>query len=84
MTSSAAATNSLSSVFEDVGLPDTLLSDPDIRFKSEFWTTLHAVLGVSLILCSPYLHNMISRTERVIAVLNALSMPRRHSAMDTF
>ena len=69
VTSSAAATNFMSSVFRDVGLPDTLVSDRDTRFTSEFWTALHAALGTSLIFGSPYHHNTNSRTERVNAVI---------------
>jgi hypothetical protein len=69
VTSLAAATNFMSSVFRDVGLPDTLVSDRDTRFTSEFWTALHAALGTSLIFGSPYHHNTNSRTERVNAVI---------------
>ncbi len=36
VTSLAAATNFMSSEFRDVGLPDTLISDRDTRFTSEF------------------------------------------------
>jgi hypothetical protein len=45
VTSSATASNFISLVFRDVGLPDTLVSDRDTRFTSEFWTVLHAALG---------------------------------------
>jgi hypothetical protein len=54
--SSAAATNFMGSVFRYVGLPDTLVSDRDTRFTSEFWTVLHAALGTSLVFGSPYHH----------------------------
>ncbi len=67
--SSAAATNFMSSVFRDVGLPDILVSDRDTRFTSEFWTALHAALSTSLIFGSPYHLNTNSRTERVNAVI---------------
>jgi hypothetical protein len=63
----------MSSVFRDVGLPDTLDSDRDTRFTSEFWTALHAALGTSLIFRvgpgSPDHHNTNSRTERVNALV---------------
>ncbi len=45
LNSSAAATNFISSIFQDVGLPDKLVSDRDTRFTSEFWTALHAALA---------------------------------------
>ena len=56
-------------MFRDVGLPDTfkLVSDRDTRFTSEFWTSLHAALGTSLIFGSPHHHNTNARTERVNA-----------------
>ncbi len=69
VTSSAAATNFMSSVFRDVGLPDTLVSDRDTRFTSEFWAILHAALGTSLIFGSPYHRNTNSRTKRVNAAI---------------
>ena len=46
-----------------------LVSDRDPRFTSDFWTSLHAALGTSLIFGSPYHHNTNSRTERVNAVI---------------
>ncbi len=69
VTSSAAATNFMSSVFRDVGLLDTLVSDRYTRFTSEFWTALHAALGTSLIFGSPYHHNTNSRPEHINAVI---------------
>ena len=68
-TSATAAGNFVASVFRDVGLPDTLVSDRDPRFTSEFWTALHAALGTSLIFGSPHHHNTNSRTERVNGVI---------------
>ena len=68
-TASTAADNFVRSVFRDVGLPDVLVSDRDPRFTSDFWTSLHAALGTSLIFGSPYHHNTNSRTERVNAVI---------------
>ncbi len=64
VTSSGAATNFMSParVFRDVGLPDTLVSNRDIRFTSEFRTALHAALGTSFIFGSPYHHNTNSGT----------------------
>ncbi len=54
-----------------MGLPDTLVSDRDTRFTSEFRTALHAALGPFLVFGSPYHHNTNSRTqaERVNAVI---------------
>ena len=43
-----AAHNFVASVFRDVGLPDVLVSDRDMR-SSAFWTGLRAALGASLI-----------------------------------
>ncbi len=63
VTSSAATTNFMSSVFRDVGLPDTLVSDRDTRFTSEFWTALHAALATSIIFGSPFHHNTNSSSE---------------------
>ena len=40
--------NFVASVFRDVGLPDVLVSDRDMR-SSAFWTGLRAALGASLI-----------------------------------
>jgi hypothetical protein len=68
-TSAKAAGNFVASVFRDVGLPDTLVSDRDPRFTSEFWAALHAALGTSLIFGSPHHHNTNSRTERVNGVI---------------
>ena len=68
-TAAVAADNFIASVFRDVGLPDTLVSDRDTRFTSEFWTSLHAALGTSLIFGSPHHHNTNARTERVNGVI---------------
>jgi len=68
-TSATAAGNFVASVFCDVGLPDTLVSDRDPRFTSEFWAALHAALGTSLIFGSSHHHNTNSRTERVNGVI---------------
>ena len=68
-TAAVAADNFVASVFRDVGLPDTLVSDRDTRFTSEFWTSLHVALGTSLIFGSPHHHNTNARTERVNGVI---------------
>ena len=68
-TAAVAADNFIASVFRDVGLPDTLVSDRDTRFTSEFWTSLHAALGTSLIFGSQHHHNTNARTERVNGVI---------------
>jgi hypothetical protein len=68
-TAEVAARNFLCSVFRDVGLPDTLVSDRDTRFTSSFWTALHAALGASLIFGSPHHHNTTSKVERVNGVI---------------
>jgi len=64
-TAETAARNYIGSVFRDVGLPDTLVSDRDTRFTSAFWTALHAALGSSLIFGSPHHHNTTSKVDRV-------------------
>ncbi len=60
-TSDVAARNFVNSVFRDVGLPDTIVSDRDTRFTSSFWTALHEALGASLIFGSPHHHNTTSK-----------------------
>jgi hypothetical protein len=73
-TAEVAARNFVGSVFRDVGLPDTLVSDRDARFTSSFWTALHAALGASLIFGSPHHHddhNTTSKVERVNGVIAA-------------
>jgi hypothetical protein len=47
-TAETAARNFVSSVFQDVGLPDVLVSDSDTCFTSAFQTWLHA----ALVLCA--------------------------------
>jgi transposase InsO family protein len=68
-TAEVAARNFVGSVFRDVGLPDTIVSDRDTRFTSSFWTALHAALGASLIFGSPHHHNTTSKVERVNGVI---------------
>ena len=68
-TAAVAATNFVSSVFRDVGLPDVLVSDRDTRFTSDFWTALHAALGTALVFGSPHHHNTNAKTERVNGVI---------------
>jgi hypothetical protein len=60
-------------------LPDTLVSDRDWRFNSEFWAALHAVLGTSLIFGSPHLHNTNSARYRCadLQAWGNLLLPRR-------
>jgi hypothetical protein len=53
-TSATAARNFVSSVFRDVGLPDMLVSDRNMRFTSAFWTDMHTALGASLVFGSPH------------------------------
>ena len=68
-TAAVAAENFTASVFRDVGLPDVIVSDRDPRFTSEFWTSLHAALGSSLIFGSPYHHNTTAKVERLNGVV---------------
>jgi len=68
-TAEAAARNFIGSVFRDVGLPDTIVSDRDGRFTAEFWTALHRALGSTLIFGSPDHHNTSSKVERVNGVV---------------
>jgi len=68
-TSEVAARNFVASVFRDVGLPDTIVSDRDCRFTAEFWTSLHRALGSTLIFGSPEHHNTTSKVERVNGVI---------------
>ena len=48
-TSEVAARNFIASVFLDVGLPDTIVSDWDCQFTVEIRTSLHCTLGYTLI-----------------------------------
>ena len=68
-TAKAAAPNFIGSVFQDVGLPDTIVSDRDCLFTVEFWTALHRALGSTLIFGSPDHHNTSSKVERVNGVV---------------
>ena len=64
-TAEAAARNFIGSVFRDVGLPDTIVSDRDCWLTAEFWTALHRAFGSTLIFGSPDHHNTSSKVERV-------------------
>ena len=48
-----AAANFMGSVFKDVGLQDSIVSDCDTRFVAELWTALHETLGTSLVFGTP-------------------------------
>ena len=77
----AARSKFVASVFRDVGLPATLVSDRDTRFTSAFWTGLHAALGASRIFGSPHLHHTarkVERHHRRAPELDALSSVARH------
>ena len=57
--------NFMASVFRSVGLPDTIVSDRDVRFTADLWTSLHSTLGSTLIFGLPHHHNTTSKVERV-------------------
>ena len=61
----AAARNYIGSVFWDMGLPDTIVSDRDCSFTEEFWTALHKALGSTLIFGSPDHHNTSLKVKLV-------------------
>ena len=52
-----------------MGLPDTLVSDRDVRFTSTFWTSLHHQLGTQLLFGSPHHNNTTSKVDRVNGVI---------------
>ena len=64
-TAEAAARIFIGSVYCDVGLPDTIVSDRGCSFTAEFWTALHRAFGSTLIFGSPDHHNTSSKVERV-------------------
>ena len=68
-TAETAALNFMASVFRSVGLPDTIVSDRDVRFTADLWTSLHRALGSTLIFGSPHHHNTTSKVERVNGVI---------------
>jgi hypothetical protein len=81
-TSKTAARNFVASVFRDVGLPEVLVSDRDMRFTSAFWTGLHAALGASLIFGSPH-HNMTTGRTSYSWSSSPSTTQRRHLAPGT-
>ena len=68
-TSEVEASNFISSVFRDVGLPNTVESDWDCRFTVEFWTSLHKALGSTLIFGLQEHHNTMSKVKLVNGVI---------------
>jgi hypothetical protein len=64
-TSATAARSFVALAFRNVGLPDVLVSDRDMRFTSAFWTDLHAALGA--------LGPLTTTTPRVTRRLSALT-----------
>ena len=64
-TAEAAARIFIGSVYCDVGLPDTIVSDRDCRFTGEFWTALHRALGSTLIFGSLDHYNTSLKVEHV-------------------
>ena len=69
VTAETAALNFMASVFRSVGLPDTIVSDRDVRFTADLWTSLHRALGSTLIFGSLHHHNTTSKVERVNGVI---------------
>ncbi len=76
-TAEVTARNFIGSVFRDVGLPDTIISDSYARFTSSSWTAVHA----SLIFGSQHHHNTTSKVEHIYCVIaDALhAFARNHS-----
>jgi hypothetical protein len=67
-----AARNFVASVFRDVGLPDVLVLDCNMRLTSAFWTGLPDALGATLIFGLQLHHNTTSKdckVERVNGVI---------------
>jgi hypothetical protein len=55
----------INTVFRSHGVPETLVSDRDTRFTSEFWAALTARLGVTRAMSSAFHPQTDGQTERV-------------------
>lgn len=62
-------------IFRLHGLPKSLVSDRDVRFVSNFWRTLHAMLGISLDMSTPYHPESDGQTERTHRTLQQMLRP---------
>ena len=54
------------------GIPLSIVSDRDLRFTSQFWTSLHEALGTKLKLSLAYHLQTDGQTERTIQTLEDL------------
>ena len=52
-------------IFPLHGLPKAIVSDRDSKFVSKFWSTLHKILGTTLLMSSAYHPQTDGATERV-------------------
>jgi hypothetical protein len=69
-----ATRNFVGSVFRDVGLPNTIVSDRNTRFTTSLRTALHAALGTYLIFGSLHHHNTTSNVECVNGVITEVAI----------
>ncbi|TPX31446.1 hypothetical protein SeLEV6574_g08536 [Synchytrium endobioticum] len=68
-TSQEAARLYFENVFKYHGIPKTIVSDRDPRFTSEFWTSLHELMGIKLAMSTanhPQTDGMTERTQRTL------------------
>lgn len=62
----------LDTVFRLHGLPESIVSDRDVRFKSKFWQELHRLLGTKLSMSTAFHPATNGQTERANQVLGGL------------
>ena len=65
------------------GLPDTIVSDRDPKFMSQFWTETHRLLGVKLAKSTAFHPQLNGESERMIRkVLQILQTVVRPDQLD--
>ena len=68
-TAQDTATNFIGSVFRELGLPDCIVSDHDMRLVADFWTSLYEALCKLLIFGTHHHHHTTAKIEHVSGVV---------------
>jgi transposase InsO family protein len=62
----------LRNIYPRYGLPDSIVSDRDPRFTSNFWTAFHRAVGIELIMATAFHQNTNGQGERAIKTISQM------------